>query len=233
MASVIAPLISVPEAADALGLSAARVRLLAANGGLGAQKIGGRWLVERGGVEKRRSRGSAGGRRFDPRNAWALLSLASGEEANQIDSAPRSRLRRSLSLEGLSALAPRLENRAEVRNYSAHPGEISYLLADERLVASGASAARSIGLDLLGSGADGYVSDTNLDEVVQGHALIPAAAIDANVILRLVPADVWAEFLEGQAHAPEAAVALDLAEEPDSRSRAAGEELLHRLDSAR
>jgi excisionase family DNA binding protein len=227
-----APLISVPEAADALGLSSARVRLLAANGGLGAPKIGGRWLVERGGVENRRSRGPAGGRPFAPRNAWALLGLASGEEANQIDSAARSRLRRSLALEGLSALAARLERRAEVRNYSGHPGEISHLLADERLVASGASAARSIGLDLLGSGADGYVSDANLDEVVQGHALFPAAAIEANVTLRLVPGDVWANFLEGRDHAPEAAVALDLAEEPDSRSRAAGEELLHRLDSA-
>jgi excisionase family DNA binding protein len=233
MASAIAPLISVPEAADALGLSAARVRLLAANGGLGAQKIGGRWLVERAGVENRRSRGSSGGRPFAPRNAWALLSLASGEEADQIGSAARSRLRRSLALEGLSALAPRLERRAEVRNFSGHPGEISYLLADERLIASGASAARSIGLDLLGSGADGYVSEANLDEVVQEHALIPTAAIDANVILRLVPGDVWSDFLEGQAHAPEAAVALDLAEEPDSRSRAAGEELLRRLDSAR
>jgi hypothetical protein len=120
-----------------------------------------------------------------------------------------------------------------VRNFSGHPGEISYLLADERLIASGASAARSIGLDLLGSGADGYVSEANLDEVVQEHALIPTAAIDANVILRLVPGDVWSDFLEGQARAPEAAVALDLAEEPDSRSRAAGEELLRRLDSAR
>jgi Helix-turn-helix domain len=233
MASAIAPLISVPDAADALGLSPARVRLLAANGGLPAQKIGGRWLVERNGVEKRRSRGSAGGRPFAPHNAWAILGLASGEELDQIDSVTRSRLRRLLSFERLSSLAPRLERRAQVHRFSGHPGEISYLLADERLVASGASAARSIGLDLLGSGADGYISDANLDEVVQEHALIPAVAIDANVILRLVPGDVWAEFLEGQAHAPEAAVALDLAGEPDSRSRAAGEELLRRLDSAR
>src|ERR1700761_6279709 len=66
MASAIAPLISVPDAADALGLSPARVRLLAANGGLPAQKIGGRWLLERSGVEKRRARGSAGGRPVAP-----------------------------------------------------------------------------------------------------------------------------------------------------------------------
>jgi hypothetical protein len=233
MASAIAPLISVPDAADALGLSPARVRLLAANGGLPAQKIGGRWLVERSGVEKRRSRGSAGGRPFAPRNAWAVLSLASGEEVGQIDSVTRSRLRRLLSFEGLSSLAPRLERRAQVHRYSGHPGEISHVLADKRLVASGASAARSIGLDLLGSGADGYVSVANIDEFVEEHALFPAAAIDANVILRLVPGDVWADFVRERAHAPEAAVALDLAEEPDSRSRAAGEELLHRLDSAR
>jgi excisionase family DNA binding protein len=226
-------LISVPDAADALGLSPARVRLLAANGGLPAQKIGGRWLVERSGVEKRRSRGSAGGRPFAPRNAWAVLGLASGDEVDQVDSVTRSRLRRLLALEGLPALAQRLERRAEVRRYSGHPGEISHLLADKRLVVSGASAARSIGLDLLGSGADGYVSDANLDEIVQDHALFPVPAIDANVILRLVPRDVWADFLEGQVHAPEAAIALDLAEQPDSRSRAAGEDLLQRLDSAR
>jgi hypothetical protein len=149
MASVIGPLISVPDAADALGLSPARVRLLAANGGLPAQKIGGRWLVERNGVEKRRSRGSAGGRPFAARNAWAMLSLASGEDVDQIDSVTRSRLRRLLSFEGLSSLAPRLERRAQVHRYSGHPGEIPYVLADRRLIASGVSAAREIGLDLL------------------------------------------------------------------------------------
>jgi hypothetical protein len=234
MASVIAPLISVPDAADALGLSPARVRLLAANGGLPAQKIGGRWLVERNGVEKRRSRGSAGGRPFAPRNAWAVLNLASGEEVDQIDSVTRSRLRRLLSFEGLSSLAPRLERRAQVHRYSGHPGEIPYVLADKRLVASGVSAARAIGLDLLsGNEADGYVSDSDLDGFVEEHALLPAAAVDANVVLRLVPDDVWADFLKGRPHASEAAIALDLAEDVDSRSRAAGVMLLGRLNSVR
>src|ERR1700742_3332477 len=161
MASAIAPLISVPDAADALGLSPARVRLLAANGGLPAQKIGGRWLVERSGVEKRRSRGSAGGRPFAPRNAWALLVLASGDEEVGVAPAVRSRLRRALASGGLGSLALRLERRAEVRRYSGHPGEISHLLADKRLVASGISAAQEIGLDLMsGREADGYVGDS-------------------------------------------------------------------------
>jgi hypothetical protein len=233
-AMAISPLISVPDAADALGLSSARVRLLAANGGLPAQKIGGRWLVERAGIEKRRSRGSAGGRPFSPRNAWALLNLASGEEVAQIDSAPRSRLRRSLSLEGLPALAPRLERRAEVRHYSGHPGEISHILADKKLISSGISAAGAIRLDLMsGNEADGYVSDADLDRFVHEHALLPAAEMGANVALRVVPDDVWVEFLKGRPHAPEAAVALDLAEEADPRSRFAGQDLLGRIDPGR
>jgi Helix-turn-helix domain len=234
MASAIAPLISVPDAADALGLSPARVRLLAANGGLPAQKIGGRWLVERNGVEKRRSRGSAGGRPFAPRNAWAVLGLASGDEVDGVDPVVRSRLRRALALEGLGSLALRLERRAEVHRYSGHPGEISYLLADKRLVVSGISAARAVGLDVLaGNEADGYVRNSDLDGFVGEHALLPAAALDANVVLRVVPDDVWAEFLNGRPHAPEAPVALDLVEDVDPRTRAAGKELLGRLDSDR
>jgi hypothetical protein len=232
--AAIAPLISVPDAADALGLSPARVRLLAANGGLPAQKIGGRWLVERSGVEKRRSRGSAGGRPFAPRNAWAVLGLASGDEVAGVGPVVRSRLRRALASEGLGSLALRLERRAEIHRYSGHPGEIRHVLADKSLVASGVSAAQEIGLDLMsGNEADGYISDSEVDGFVKRHVLFPAAAVEANVVLRVVPDDVWAEFLKDRPHAPEAAIALDLAEDADSRSRAAGEKLLRRLDSGR
>jgi excisionase family DNA binding protein len=222
--------ISVSDAAALLELSSARVRLLAANGDLPAEKVGGRWLVERGGIEHRRRRGSVGGRRFAPNNAWAVLALASGNEAHEVDSIVRSRLRRALALEGLSSLAPRLERRAEVHRYSGHPGEASHVAADHRLVVSGVSAAGAIGLDLMpGREADGYICASALDDFVEEHALSPASAGVGNVILRVVPDDVWAEFFSGLTHAPEAAVGLDLAEEADPRSRAAGEALLARL----
>jgi excisionase family DNA binding protein len=226
--------VSVSDAADSLNLSSARVRLLAANGGLPAAKIGGRWLVERSGVEQRRARGSSGGRRFAPANAWAILRLASGDVVVHLDPATRSRLRRLLSLEGLVALAPRLERRADVRRFSGHPGEIAHLVTDTRLVASGVSAARAIGLDLMsGREADGYIRSSDLDAFVGEHALSPAVeAGAANVTLRVVPDDVWADSMAGRLHAPEAAVALDLAEESDPRSRAAGERLLARIDRA-
>jgi hypothetical protein len=227
-------LISVPEAAAALELSPARVRLLAADGDLPASKIGGRWLVERSGVEHRRRRGSAGGRRFSPFNAWAVVGLASGEEVAGIGSTVRSRLRRGLSLEGLGVLAPRLERRADVRRYSGHPGEIAHVIADQRLLAAGISAAGAIGLDLVsGREADGYIRVSALDNFVEEHALSPASAGIGNVALRVVPDEVWEVFLDGLQHAPPAAVALDLAEDADPRSRAAGTDLLGRLDSAR
>jgi hypothetical protein len=225
-----AQFVSVPDAAASLHLSSARVRLLAANGDIPAEKVGGRWLVERSGVEHRRNRGSAGGRRFAPDNAWAILALASGGEVPQLSPGASSRLRRALSLERLDSLAPRLERRAEVRLYSAHPGEVAHILADSRLVASGASAAGAMGLDLLsGREADGYICDSALDDFVEVHALSPASAGAKNVTLRVVSDLIWVDFLEGLEHAPEAAVGLDLAEEADPRSRAAGEALLARL----
>jgi excisionase family DNA binding protein len=226
--------VSVSDAADSLNLSSARVRLLAANGGLPAAKVGGRWLVERSGLEQRRARGSRGGRRFSPANSWAVLRLASGEVVDTLDPATRSRLRRLLSLEGLVGLAPRLERRAEVRRYSGHPGEIAHLVADKRLVASGVSAARAIDLDLMsGREADGYIPASALDAFVGEHALSPAAEVGAaNVNLRVVSDDVWTDSLAGRVHAPQAAVALDLAEDADPRSRAAGEGLLDRIDRA-
>jgi excisionase family DNA binding protein len=230
MALAIDSFISVSDAADALGLSPARVRLLAANGALPAEKIGGRWLVERSGVERRRARRSAGGRRFAIRNAWGLLELASQNDVDHLEPVIRSRLRRALRLEGLVALAPRLEHRAQIRRYAAHPGEVAHVAADPRLVASGVSAARAVGLDLMpGREADGYISGSAVDDFVKTHALSPVVAGVGNVILRVVPEDVWADFLDGLAHAPDAAVALDLTEEADLRSRASGEELLNRL----
>lgn len=224
-------LMSIVDAAELMELSPARVRLLASSGELPAEKIGGRWLVERGALERRRRRGSAGGRRFIPSNAWAVLGLASGEEVAGLDPAARWRLRRALSLEGLRALAPRLEHRAKVARYSAHTGEISHLLADHRLVASGVSAAGELDLDLVaGREADGYVSASARAKIVEEHALSPAAIGEENVVLRVVPDDVWELFLADRSHAPAAAVALDLLDESDPRSRAAGEALLAKLD---
>jgi excisionase family DNA binding protein len=221
--------ISIAEAASLLGLSATRVRAMAAHGQLAALKVGGRWLVERGAVEQRRRGEAPRGRRFTPRNAWALLLLASGEDVPNLDPSVRSRLGRALALEGLVALAPRLRDRSRVSNYKAHSGEIPYVLEDGALVPTGISAASAMGLGLLASReADGYIAQSQLPRFIAEHALSPGG-IESNVRLRVVPDDAWRE-LDGRSVAPPAAVALDLADEPDSRSREAGKKLIQQID---
>jgi excisionase family DNA binding protein len=224
--------ISIPEAANVLGLSSSRVRALVVRGQLPAAKVGGRWLVERAAVEARRRRKAPGGRPFAPHNAWALLLLASGKDVEGIDPVVRSRLRRALALEGLEKLGPRLVRRAEVRFFIAHPGEISYLLDDPDLVRSGISAAGAHGFDLVsGQEADGYLRAGALKKFAASHALSPAGP-EGNVYLRLVPSEAW-HCLAGERVAPVAAVALDLAEDPDSRSARAGRAALRDLDRHR
>jgi excisionase family DNA binding protein len=224
--------ISIPEAAQVLGLSSARVRAMAVHGQLSASKVGDRWLVERAAVEQRRHQKASAGRPLAPHNAWALLLLASGEEVKAIDPSVRSRLRRALAVEGLEKLAPRLARRAEVRSFRAHPGEISYLLEDPDLVRSGVSAAGAHDFGLVsGQEIDGYLQKSKLKKFAARHALSPAG-LEGNVRLRLVPDKAW-RFLQSESIAPIAAVAVDLAEDPDPRSSQAGRAALHDLDHRR
>ncbi len=224
--------VSIPEAANILGLSSTRVRALAARGQLPAAKIGGRWLIERAGIEARRRQKAPGGRPFAPHNAWALLLLASGGDVEAIDPVIRSRLRRALALEGLEKLRSRLARRAKVRFFNAHPGEISYLLEDPALVRSGISAAGAHSFDLVsGQEADGYLRASALKKFAHAHALSPAGP-EGNVCLRLVPNEAW-HFLAGMQVAPYAAVTLDLAEDPDPRSSRAGRAALRNLNRHR
>lgn len=221
--------ISISEAAHVLELSPARVRAMASRGQLSASKIADRWLVERESVEQRKRRGAHEGRRFAPQNAWALLMLASDEAVEEIDPGVRSRLRRALALEGLEALAPRLDRRADVSLYRAHPGEIRHLIDDPALMRSGISAAGSHEIGLVsGREADGYLPEAELSRFIKEHALSPAGH-DGNVRLRVVPDAAWGG-LKGRPVAPEAAVALDLMEESDPRSAKAGADVLKKLD---
>jgi excisionase family DNA binding protein len=222
--------VPVSEAAKALDLTPARVRALVAGGRLSGAKVGDRWLIERASVERRRRDGSHRGRPFSPRNAWALLLLASGEDVGEIDSSVRSRLRRALRRDGLLELEPRLAHRGEAMSFRAHPGEIRYLLEDPHLVRSGISAADDHGFGLVGGReADGYLSEAELKGFVARHGLEPAG-VEGNVRLRLVSKDGWA-YVGGRAAAPVAAVALDLAGDADPRSNRSGREALRALDS--
>lgn len=224
--------IPISDAARILKLSPARVRALASRGQLPGTKVADRWVVELDAVERRRKENPPRGRRFTSRNSWAALILASGEDP-LVDPVVRSRIKRALLLEGLRGLAPRLRERAEVALYRSHPGEIPYILKDEALMRSGISAAGAVGSDLLaGREVDGYLAEPELAKFLSRHALSPAAdGAEGNVRLRVVPKDVWNSLdFSGRSIAPKAAVALDLAGERDSRSQAAGKNLLREID---
>jgi hypothetical protein len=98
-------------------------------------------------------------------------------------------------------------------------------------VRTGISAAGELGFDLLSAReADGYLSVDKLKEFVGHHALASPGSGVPNVRIKLVPEKAW-RFLEGMSTAPLAAVALDLSEDPDSRSSRAGKAALRSLDS--
>ena len=184
--------ISIPQAARALELSPSRVQAMVASQQMPAVKVGGRWLIERGAVERRRREGVLKGRPFAAHNAWALLLMASGENPRGLDPSVRSRLRRALAQEGLEKLGSRLVRRADSRYFEAHSGELPYVLRDPAFVASGISAAAAHGLDLAsGAEADGYLRAGSIEKFAADHALRPANP-GANVRLRLVPDPAWA-----------------------------------------
>lgn len=88
--------LSVPEAAERLGVSPARVRQRIDEGSLVAEKIGGRWLVD---LDASQSAPSPKGRPVSPSSVW--WSLASAEVAkaavpNALSAAAMSNLQKSL-----------------------------------------------------------------------------------------------------------------------------------------
>ena len=93
---------------------------------------------------------------------------------------------------------------------------------------SGISAAAAYGLDLVaGAEIDGYVRAGDLAAIEREHALEPAAGMEGNVLLRVVPDPAW--HLSRRL-APLAAVAIDLSEDADARSIRAGKKAIDRIE---
>lgn len=219
--------VSVAEAARELGLSDRRIRALIRAGVLAAQHVGGRWLVRRSGVEQRARRGGRSGRPLGERNAWALVARLSGAEWPELSPWDRSRLKQRLAKRSLLSLADELRDRAAPHLFRGDERVLERLRDDSDLVLSGVNAAAAYGVDIRAPGVvEGYVRRDRLPDLVYRYALRPAEGADANVVLRAVDESVPRAR---QGVAPVAAVALDLLESPDDRSRRAGRELARRL----
>lgn len=221
-------LLSIPEAARELQVNSSRARSLVASGELAGVKVGGRWLVDGAAVADRRRSPRPAGRPLSPSNAWGALFISSGEEAPWLEPQALWRVRQSFKARGLNELKPRLMQRAEPRRFFVHPGELKRLRGRPELAKSGISAAAAHGLDLVaGAEIDGYVRAGDLAAIEREHALEPAAGVEGNVLLRVVPDPAW--HLSGRL-APLAAVAIDLSEEADSRSIRAGKKAIDHIE---
>lgn len=219
--------LSVGDAARALGVSDRRIRALIRAGALAGQQVGGRWLVSRAEVEQRARRRGRPGRPLGERNAWALLARLSGAEWPELTPWDRSRLKQRLGRRSLLSLADDLRDRAEPHLFRGDERVLERLGGDSDIVLSGVNAAASYGVDLRAPGVvEAYVDRDRLRDLVYRYALRPADRADANVVLRVVEGSV---LPARPGMAPVAAVALDLLESSDDRSRRAGRELARRL----
>lgn len=220
--------VPVSEAAEMLEVHPSRVRALIGDGQLLAQKLSGRWFVDRRSLESRRSRPSVDGRPFSEANAWALLCLSEGQQPDWISKWELSRLRRRLREDGLEKLAPRLRSRASRALFRAHRSLLPKLIDDPRLLPSGVSMAAEYQIDIVDPNEfEAYVSPEDLEEVLEQNYLEPSW--EPNVIFHVAGAQWLRRYLD---HAMSAVVsALDLLEADDEKSRRAGRNCLARISS--
>jgi excisionase family DNA binding protein len=218
--------LSSAEAAEHLGLTPGRVRELIASGALRARRVGNRFLVSRDDVEARASSRPAAGRPYSPRRAWGLIFLASGTVPAGIDPVTLSKLRRILREADLWSIRRRFASRAERRELRAHSSDLVRLEDEPGVVRTGARHAAAAGINLIASDApvELYLDPPTAERLIARYQLRPSNR--SNVVLHVVPPEVR-RWLEGPV-APPPAVALDLADDRDSRSQDAARAFLAR-----
>ncbi len=149
--------LSVAQAARLLGRDRTRVYALMRSGDLIAaasedEGTSGPLRIERSSVERWLVAGGDGGRPLSPRNAWALIGLASGEQPFSdrclgLLEHPEelSRTRARIARGSLVELAPRLRRRATLVERQVPRGLRQGLERDAALVRTGVSAAGAYG----------------------------------------------------------------------------------------
>lgn len=229
-------LLSVHQAAEALGVDDSRVRQLLRAGRLQGQRVGGRWLVDGASVRNRMDRGASSGRPLSTRNAWGLLALLAGHRPAGLSDAERSRvaarLRNLAAHERLPAARLRelLEARAETRLYRVHSGMLASVLAHPDVVTAGVSAAMQAGADYVAPGrAEIYAHPDKVDGLEAAFGMVRDHQ-RGNLLVRIPPAEVWPFLTSANGtDAPLPVVAADLLDIHEDRADAAAAGLLRPL----
>lgn len=215
--------LSVPEAAEQLGLSEQRIRAMAQSGQLSARKVGYRWLINLDRSERR----SKGGRPLSAANAWALLALLNGESPTWVDPSVRSRLKQRLrDVDWLHTALAHSKPRARIHTWRVLPGDLDTLPMKFPLVYSG-NSIEDPELDVFPSGRqiDAYIDERSLGALQRRYRPEQEPA-NPNLILR-VPSHNW--ILKHEAGAPRPVIAADLLQSHDPRAARAARRLLAQL----
>ena len=143
--------VPVTEAARQLGVRRSRVHALVRAGVLDADRAGSQLLVDPTSLRRRLTAALPVGRPFAPRQAWALLALASDEPElierclRDLSPSSASRLRGRLRRESIAASAARLRARARTVRLRADPADLAEIASDLAIVRTGVSAATTYG----------------------------------------------------------------------------------------
>lgn len=163
-------------------MSVQRARQLAHDGKVPAQRIGAVWVLDAAaaGLHPKNR-----GRPLSARSAWAAIDVLDGREPEHVSRSERLRARQRAR--NWPRLEPgQLSERAALRSFHAHPGVLSRLDADPRLVIGGARAASHHGADLVAlDDREFYVKRSDADRLIRSYGLRAASGADANLKLRI------------------------------------------------
>jgi hypothetical protein len=230
----------VADAAALLGVNVQRVRALLAAGELSGTKVGSVWLVDPVSLAAyRHVRQPHGGRALAPVTAWAaLLSRFAADlspEVRESFDVKDERRRRLLALAGRDVddwrwLARR---RADVRSYDTRPAYLERLRVRPGLVRAGLSATTSAAAGLTETSAtfDAYAARSTIERLVNEFKLRPAE--DGSVTLRAVALEGAQLAVVLGSPLPDLAIAVDLIEDRDERTSAAGRALFRKASRSR
>ena len=230
----------VADAATLLGVNVQRVRALLAAGELSGTKVGSVWLVDPVSLAAyRHVRQPHGGRALAPITAWAaLLSRFAADvspEVRESFDVKDERRRRLLALAGRDVddwrwLARR---RADVQRYDARPAYLERLSGTSGLVPAALAATTAAAARVTETSAryDAYVARSTIERLVDEFKLRPAE--DGNVTLRAVALEGAQLAVVLGSPLPDLAVAVDLIEDRDERTSAAGRALFRKASRGR
>lgn len=220
--------ITAAQAARRLGVNPSRVRALIVRGALTATRAGNQWLIDADSLDRHHDLVAAGatGRPFAPRIAWAAAALCDGRR-DGLTRDDRYRLRRRLgsvdtdAADACAQVQRWLSRRADaLHRYRIGAHDLEPLLRDAGVLATGISTVHTYDLGLAtGGSADAYVSDRTRRVLVEEFFLIDSA--QGNLTLRVTDAGTFDTDV-----APRLIVGADLADDLDTRTRAAGRVLI-------